>query len=868
VREGIDDMRIWLIRLRGWLRERRLTRDIDKELHFHLDMEIEENLARGMSPGEARRVALRDLGGVVQTREAVHDVRVLGVESVWQDLRLAIRNLRVRPGVGLAAAAMLALGIGITTAMFTIVDALVLRPAPFEAPEELALLHMSGPRGGRYAVHPATLTAWQGLPTLAGAEAATERTVLVDVDGHVATREMATVSPGLVGMLGHVQPVRGRLFDATDGRPGADDRVLISEDVWRSLFGRDETVIGKRMRVDREWLTVIGVLPADFRFPSWDTVIWRAVDFSRRTGASELPIAYVRFPPTLPRADALRLAGDAAHAADPATAQLFARDWPVAGLVLDAYYRRAVPLLAGGVLLVFVVLCANVCSLLIANLTARRREFSMRAALGAARVRLLRQAFVENCLIGTLGLLAGAAVAWTLVMLARAYLPEAFLLRTLNPLNVDLRALGVTSLAGIVATLAAGLLPAWLATRVDAGDAMRVSERSGTETRAARTATRTLLVAEIALCCTLLASATLLVRSFINLTNAERGIDPTGIMTAWLSLPNATFPEPASREVIGAALTDRIRRLPGVHQVAWSYGLPPGGGAIHFDNVRSDAPDRPVLDQEVSEYYVEPGFFSLFGIALKRGRTFLTSDAEEVVVVSERMAESLWPGLDPIGREFTVSRRRLHVVGVTAELHHPSLDARLERPEFYSRMAGVGSVPMLSIRCRPACPDVAVVRQQLSATHAAVRVQDVGLLEDAYFEQLARPRATAALAFAFAAIATLAAAGGLFSVLSYAVGRRRREFGIRTALGASPSQVRRTVLDDGMLVVGAGIVLGAGGALMLARALESLQYRVTLTDPVSVAIVLGALGLTTIAASWYPARQASRVDPVMLLREE
>src|SRR5688572_21990727 len=241
-------MRIWLTRLRGWWQERLVARDIEKELRFHLDMEIAENQARGMSPGEARRAAQRDLGGVAQTREAMYAVRVLGVESVWQDLRLAGRNLRLRPGVGAAAAAMLALGIGITTAMFTIADALILRPAPFESPDELAQLHMSSPRGGAAAVPPAILHAWREVPGLTGAEAANARTVLVDVEGHVATRGMAGVSPGLFGMLGEVQPVLGRLFDAADGRPGADDRVLISEDLWRSSFGGTGDVIGRRIR--------------------------------------------------------------------------------------------------------------------------------------------------------------------------------------------------------------------------------------------------------------------------------------------------------------------------------------------------------------------------------------------------------------------------------------------------------------------------------------------------------------------------------------------------------------------------------------------------------------------------------------------
>jgi len=237
-------------------------------------------------------------------------------------------------------------------------------------------------------------------------------------------------------------------------------------------------------------------------------------------------------------------------------------------------------------------------------------------------------------------------------------------------------------------------------------------------------------------------------------------------------------------------------------------------------------------------------------------------------VVGERLALALWPNLDPLGRTFTFLHARFHVIGLAREIHHPSLDATLDRPEFYHRFAGVGSYAMLSIRCDRACPDPALVRQRLTATHPAVHVVEVRALDDAYFEQLARPRAAAALAFAFAAIAVLAAAGGLFSVLSYAVGRRRREFGIRSALGASPVQIRRVVLRDGLGVALIGATLGSFAALILARSLASLQYGVTVSDPLSWAVVVGVLALTTIAASWRPARQAMRLDPVLLLREE
>jgi predicted permease len=856
--------------VRGLLQRRRVVREMDDELAFHVDMEIRANVERGLSPTEARRRALRDLGGIDQTKEEIRDVRMSRLDSLWQDVRYAARSLARRPGATATAAAMLGLGVGITTAMFTIVDALILRPVPFRNPDELAFVYMGNDRGGRTTVAPAVLDAWQESTAFAGAESAVPDTALVDVKGAVVARGIARVTPRLFELLGGGRPIRGRLFDASEVRAGINDRVLLSEDLWRSLYQSDPAIIGRSILIDGERLVVIGVLPADFRFPSWNTVIWRAVDHRAMppSAANELPRAYVRFASNVPRADALRIATDAARAADSRNAELYPRVQPLAGLVLDPYYQRAVPLLAGGVILVFLVLCANVSSLLLARLTARQREFSMRSALGASRGRLIRQAFVESGVLGVFGVISGVAIAWMLVSLSRTFLPEAFLLRTLNPLNIDARALAVTSVSGVVATLAAGLLPAWIGTRTNSETSLRMIERSGTESRGARALTRTLLVGEIALACMLLVGATLLLRSFINLAQAERGLDVADVLVSSLSMAPPAFPDRVARETVARVIEEQVSQLPGVQHVAWSYGLPPDGGAISFGKWQPDAPGNPVVDMNVDRYRVGPEFFELYGIPLLRGRTFEPSDQQGAVVIGERIARTLWPGLDPIGRTFSFQKERFHVIGLVREIHHPSLDARIDRPEFYEPFAGVGSYAMMSIRCGATCPNTALIRQQVLTTHPGIRVVEVQALEDVYFEQLARPRAAAALGFAFAAVAVLAAAGGLFSVLSYAVGRRKREFGIRTALGASPHQIRRVVLRDGFVVAVTGVAIGSIAAWSLGRALVSLQYGVTITDPLTWTVVLGVLALTTLVASWRPARQAMRADPVLLLREE
>ena len=784
------------------------------------------------------------------------------------DLRHAIRRLRGRPAHLAAVIAMLGLAIGMTTAMFTLIDALVLRPVPFKEPAQLAHVYTLSGRTGRLVVPVAVFDEWRRSPAFEAVEGATAASSVLDSPAGQIMRNSAKVSAGLFRMLG-VTPIRGRAFQDTEGRAGTADRVVISEDLWRGTFGGDESIVGRPITVDGQSLLVVGIMPADFRFPAWNTVMWMPIDYSARPpGSTALPAAYARLSRSMPEADALAVATAAARAADPSMATHQAVLRPLANSQLDPYYSRAIPVLAGGIVLVFLVLCANVCSLLLAQMTARRREFATSSALGASRIRLLRQALVESALIGLGGVLTGIGLAWALVAVSRGFLPEAFLLRTLNPVNLDPRSLAAASIAGVIALLVSGLLPAWIGTRVDPVGSLRVAERGGTDTRAARATTRSLLVAEIALACTLLVGATVLVRSFINLATVDRGLRTKGIMTAWVGLPPAAFKDRPARYAAAQALEAQLRALPGVRQVALSFGLPPDGGSIHFgDGWRSDLPGAPAMKLEVDSYDVRPDFFELYGIPLVRGRTFQAGDPDNAVVIGERLAELFWPGVEPVGRAFMRDKTSHIVVGVARETKLPTLDTRLDRPEFYTPFVEGGGQVMASLLCAAACPSIPMVRQQILAVSPAIRISGVGMLDDLYTEQLARPRAAAALGVVFACVAVVTSTGGLFSVLSYSVGRRRREFGIRVALGASPRQVRGLVFRDGVRVTVIGVTLGTAGAWALARSLAALSYGVTPGDPLTWVGVLSAIAATTMIAAWRPAQQAAGANPAGLLRE-
>jgi putative ABC transport system permease protein len=797
-------------------------------------------------------------------------MRQTWLDAIWHDGRYAVRNLRRRPWGFMAAVFMLGLAIGITAAMFTIVDALILRPVPFKDPDQLATVVMGGQFGGPPPT-PAVFKAWRESPAFAAVEGAVWSTALIGSDSGEVTRGIARVTPGVFDLLGGVRPVRGRLFDASEGRPGNDDRVLLSQDLWRALFHSDPALVGRSITIDGKPVVVVGILPSEFRFPQWNTVVWRAANFETPQAAAlgARPVVYVRFAANVPRADALRVATTVAREADASeNATRWAQSRSLSAFELDAYYARAVPLLSGGVVLLFLVLCANVSSLLLAGLAARGRELATRTALGASRSRLVRQAFLESVVTGAGGIVAGAGIGWGLVSVARAVLPQAALLHSLNPLNLDARALAVTSIAGLVATLAAGVLPAVIGTRVDAGRSLQLAGRSSTETPRARLARGGLLVCQIALSCTLLLGATLLVRSFIKLVKEDRGLDTSNILIASVMLPSRSFTTPDARNTAARVLAERVRALPGVERSAWSYGTPPDGGINPSGDWISDAPGAPSVNMKVNQFVVDADYFPLYGVPILRGRAFQSFDEAGAVLVSERFARALWPGVDPIGRRFTFKGYKSHVVGLVKEIRFPSLDRTKDAPQLYGQFKGVLNLGMLSVRCAVRCPDPVVVRRQMAAAQPGSDIESVRPLEDRYFAELARPRAAASLAFAFAATALVAVAAGLFSLLSHGVARRRREFGIRMALGASPADVRRLVWHDGMAVTLIGIGIGTVAGLSLARMLASLLFDVTMTDPLSWVIVVGVLTLTIAAASWHPTRTAVRAAPVVLLREE
>jgi predicted permease len=796
---------------------------------------------------------------------------------LFDDLRRAWRRLVAQPGVSLVCAVLLAVGIGLSTAMFSVVDSLLLRPAPFHDADRLIRQGVSS------RAEPALINGWHASGLLQDVQAGRATSFRFGEDDAVAWPG-AFVTPGMFEMLG-VRPLRGRGFAVSGGRVAATDEVILSETIWRTIFAGDPTLLGRRIQLNGAAGVVVGIMPAAFRFPAPNSVVWKPlIPGQNLVGIYTL---FARLKPGVAVSTARRELQDVVMRIAPSPNR---REGPpievLAEPALGVLTMQAVWLLLGGVGLVFVVACANVSNLLLAGLSARRLQFSLCTALGATRARLLRQATAEHALIGLAGVAAGLVLAWTLTSIT----PSFFLGRTLNRVDIDTRALLVASCLGVLSVLLAGLIPAWLGTRADALGVLRGSRQGDTDTPSSRLATRSLLVVEIALACSLLLGSALLLRSFFLMAHADRGINSDGIVRVDFSSIDTAFPTLEARALGVRAMHDLFSSWPGIQAFALSRELPPYPGIrVLLQAWRSGDVSQGVTVQ-ADRYRVSPEYFRLYEIPVVRGRVFRPDDPETDVVIGRRLAESLWPGADPIGQRFALggleaggegsrperpdgpfratSANLRRVIGVTGEVNLPTLERVMDRPEIYVPMGNESRTLYLSFRCAGSCPNEQALQAGVRRIHPGIGAHITSNAGDVFAAHLTLPRAVADVGGVFAIVAVVTAAGGLFSVLTYAVSRRRREFGIRAALGASPGQVRQLVVHECLSIVAIGTAVGTVGGLLVAKSLGALLYGVSGADPTTWVAVIGMIAITTLAAAWRPALQAMRVDPMRLLREE
>jgi putative ABC transport system permease protein len=806
-----------------------------------------------------------------------------------QDWRNAARRSVANPGYAATVIVVLALGIAVNTVIFSVADATLFRGAPYPNGARLVEVFNMRPggRGFTPGLLPATFAEWRAhtevFERLEGWNYAT-----FTVTGGAEPDQIAGAytTPGLLSMLG-AAPAHGRLFVEGEGEVGRERVAIISDALWRGRFGADPDLASLPLVLNDERFTVVGVMPAHFRFPAAQQQVWLPTGAGQHGNttldAVGLIARGVNRPQAQERLDALSKALEAER---PQPAGWSVALQPLRGTRMDHTTRRAVQVLVGAVLVVLLIACANVANLFFTQAMARGRELAVRAALGATRWRLVRELLAESLLLGVVGGILGLTLAGWGVRLAIAMAPTTITKFSPNEIRIDGRMLAFTAAIAITTGIVFGILPAWRASRATSGDALK--GRTGQAGLAHGRTRAALVVAEVALSIVLLVGAALLVRSFARLQALDPGFQPRGLLSVGLSIPVDRYRGAARQEFL-RRLQESVHAIPGVRAVAVGNGVPTAAGSIHFGHLEAEGAAAEKGLSVIPDADASPEYFATTGIPILRGRAFRPDDPASAAVISEGFARRLWPGQDPIGRRFRLDGRGdwRTVVGVAGEVHE---DRSLEREtsiEMYSPIFAAVPAPavpvqaprapgtlrsysyaMLIVRADRPLDLVPAVRTAVWAVDPAQPIESTALVENLVAKSLTEDRFATVLMGTFAALALVLATAGLYAVLAQIVAQRRQEIGIRVALGASRRDIVQMVLSRGLVLTAAGIGIGLGGAWAAARALASQLYEVQPHDPVSFTVVPAALALVALLACWFPTRRALAVDPASALRTE
>lgn len=808
------------------------------------------------------------------------------MDAFWADLRHSVRTLWKSPGFTTIAVLTLALGIGANTAIFSAVNAVLLRPLPFEEPNELVRVY-SLHEGDLWTASPPDFVDWREMNRSFERMAAWYPQSTTFSGEDVAARRIpgARVSVSLLPTLG-INPVLGRGFTSKESVPGQERVVLLSHGLWQSRFGGDPQAIGRSITLDGESHTVVGVMPAGFDFPGeaefWVPLAFTQDDLATQRGAHYLAVL-ARLRPGVTVEDA---AADMRAIAARLESEYRENNlgWSATAIGLTESIvgdvRPALLILLGAVGLVLLIACANVANLLLVRVFGRDRELAIKAALGAGRSRLLRGVLTEAVLLGLLGGAAGLMLAFWGIDLLTAMRPGD--IPRLENVQVDGRVLAFTGLVSVLTGVIFGMIPA-LQSSLDArlGERLREGGRGASGERRVRRTRQGLAIAELGLAVMLTVGATLLLKSFVKLQSVDPGFETAGLLTFSVNLPDARYPEPQHARDFYADLLERTEALPGVRGADAVFGLPLSGffysiSVYSIDGVEPDPEDEPSVQLRV----VTPGYFRTMGMELVSGRPFRETDragAPTVAMVNESAARLLWPGSNPLGHEFLLGTRlglggeRVggRVVGVVADFKHfgPNADTRPEIYVVHDQFPEEG----MSVVVRADVPPASLVdpiRERLASIDREVPLYGVATMEELLDRQIAQPRFYLLLLAVFAATALTLAAVGVYGVMAHSVAQRTREIGIRIALGARGREVMGMVLRQGLAVAAIGTFVGLLAALGAARLLSGLLYEVAPTDTATFIGVPVLLLAVALLSCWLPAHRATRIDPMHAIRYE
>jgi putative ABC transport system permease protein len=866
-------------RLRDWLRRDQLTDELDEELRFHETLLARDRRAEGMDADEATWAARRQMGNRTAITEATRSLWSLRwIDDALQDVRYAARSLRRTPVFTAVAVLTLALGVGANSAMFSVVRGALLRPLPFRDPGRLLLLSYQERSAAPWGFHGLLdrhfeevrqgARAFEGIATFSLRQATLTRA------GDPARLGVAAVSPEYFTLLG-VSPALGRLFDSSEVQGAGATVTVLSDALWRLRFGADSAVLGRTVTLDGTSFAIVGVMPASFSFPP-DAQLWVPADMRINPHFENMRPVMGRLRPGVTVAQASAefegLSRQFELTPDEHRESMVARLYPLNTLLVGTA-QRSLLMLAGAVAFVLLIACANVANLLLIRGAARRNDVAIRTALGAGRARLVRQLLTESTVLFLLGAAVGVPVALAGMRGLLALAPAGTIPRT-HDIRMDAGVLLFTFGVALVTGVAFGLAPALAAT----GRGSAASPGSGIRATAGRGRLRSgLVVAEVALALVLLTGAGLMLRSFQRLRSIDLGFRPQHVLSMTVDLPDTKYRDAAAMQGFHDRVLVGLSRLPQT-LAAGAVNWRPLGDAQIVGTFTVDGQPQP--DMSVSKPAVSPGYFRAMGITVLRGREFTEQDdarAPRVAIVSRSLAQRLWPGADPLGRRISMEDHPeagdwLAVVGVVEDVRQERLTegpvAAIYQP--YRQIIWPFSLSHMSFVARTdAAPGAYAnaMRATLREIDPDQPAQALAPLEELVATQRLAPLFQARLLAAFSLLALALAAVGIYGLLAYAVVERTREIGIRMALGAATGRVVRMILARTLLLAGIGVVLGAGGALAVTRVLSTFLFDTSPTDPLTFCTVAALLLLVAVVAGLVPARRATRVDPVLALRE-
>jgi putative ABC transport system permease protein len=879
----MENWRVTIHRIKGLLRKRSPDTELDAEFRAHIELLAEDNIRKGMGPEEAGYAARREFGGLEQMKEIYRDQRGLPFfETLLQDARFGVRMLAQNRAFALVAIVTLAVGIGATSAVFSVVDRILFRGLPYPHQERLVSFGFKAPLdslefmlGTDYLEWRAQQNAFEAMTTMRPGEADCDLTLQ-----NPARLSCAAVESTFLTTF-EIQPMLGRNFTPEEDRPKASPVALLSYGLWRSRFAGDPAIVGKTIPVDGKPILVVGVLPASFEMPTLahiDMLIPQALDeaVQRRPNAGAVLRTFARLKPGVtPAQAAIALQPSFERSLMFVPAQFRKEVSLVVRPLRDRQIhdsRLASWILLGSVITVLLVACTNVANLLLARAGARQRELAIRTALGASRARLIRQSLTESLLLSLLGGFAGCCVAYGLLRWFISLAPDG--IPRLQQASLDSRVVAFTFVIALLSALLFGIAPAL---RRPAPELLTGKEARSTSRGFFR---QSLMAAQIAASLVLLAGAGLLLRSLWKLQSVPLGMETESVITGKISLADYRYPEMPQQLAFFQNLETRLQQIPGASAVALSDSIPPAGGMRATIYARIEVAGRPLPPEGtggmVGWRAVTPGYFSALRIPVLRGRAFEEKDGapdENPIILNEALAQRLFPNEEALGKtiRFAMTGPWRTVVGIATNVKNNG-PAEAADPEFYIpwKSDPVGNFSTAHVIIRTAMNPQAMAGWMRTTTVALDQALpiDIQTLDQRVGKLAQRPRFNALLLSLFAGIGLLLAAIGIYGVVGYLVAQRTREIGVRMALGAAPGTILGMVLLHVARWTIVGALLGLLGAWWSARLLESLLFEVRPHDPFLLGLALLFLAVVVVVAAWIPACRAMRVDPVVALRYE